>query len=849
MFFWFGYSMCFAYLLTGGPEASWTMLGIRDLHGDPLPEHSLGRFGTSLLRQAGGIDCIAFSPDGSILASANWKGVIVLWDIRNGHELRRIRGVKVNALAWSGDGKLLASGSSSDFLRVWDIESGTEIARCTGHPSSPEIGDNTCLAFTEDGKVLVSAGPDRFVRRWEPTTGKRLSEFVYQTKGARVQRIALSPRGQWLAVADDDDQTRKGSLWIYDARIGNVKHKLLDSVQFPLFTFSVNEQRLVSSVNDGPPIIWDVLTGKPICQLPSRRHWLRAITFSGNGMTLATEDGSKGLEFWDARTGERQRRPRIPYRGRGNSLLAFSPQNVLATVNHSSIHLWNASTGAELHSRQEHEGTIHSLTWIPKTSFIVSGSIDGHIRLWDTLRRRPLAGLIDVHPQTSYERGAAHPQDDLKKIAIAPDGRSLALLKRGQAWVSRQQNEAPKPRELLSLVLKANDNRPLSSGGLLPDSALAFSPDGTTVAVVTDMISLLGSHYARLCLYRMADGQLLYTASIPYGDAFLEFSHDGKLIALASRRPDVRSIFIHNATSGARLAQLESTQASVLSLACSPDSQTIASGGSDGTALLWDITAREAVLECGSKTTPVRSLAFSSDGKSLAIEGSDNSISIWETATGKERCRFSGHTGSVTCMTFTFDNRCLLSGSSDTTVLMWDVTLRQTKPPAGILTKLQLEQIWKDLASDNCARAHAAIWGLVFQPEASVSFLRERVQPVPVIDRQQVARLIAELDGIFDRRKRATDELERLGDGVRASLKEALRAEHTLEFRRRVEMLLKKIDARVYSGERLRVWRVLEILEHIANEEAKDILATLARGAPEYRVTQEAAACLNRLCD
>src|ERR1700722_18314029 len=75
------------------------------------------------------IDAVAFSPDGSLLASGGHDAIIKLWDVQTGSELRALAGHAntVTSLAFSRDGRMLVSGSLDSTIRFWDVESGNVV--------------------------------------------------------------------------------------------------------------------------------------------------------------------------------------------------------------------------------------------------------------------------------------------------------------------------------------------------------------------------------------------------------------------------------------------------------------------------------------------------------------------------------------------------------------------------------------------------------------------------------------------------------------------------------------------------------------------------------------------------
>jgi hypothetical protein len=129
-----------------------------------------------------------------------------------------------------------------------------------------------------------------------------------------------------------------------------------------------------------------------------------------------------------------------------------------------------------------------------------------------------------------------------------------------------------------------------------------------------------------------------------------------------------------------------------------------------------------------------------------------------------------------------------------------------------------------------------------------VAFLKQRLRAVPHPDPQRIARLIAELSSKrFTERQAADAELKKLDVLAEKALRQALQSGPPLELRRRLDQLLQGINAPVPSVETLQVLRALAVLEQIASPQARDLVRTLAEGAPGAHLTREARAALGRL--
>jgi hypothetical protein len=137
---------------------------------------------------------------------------------------------------------------------------------------------------------------------------------------------------------------------------------------------------------------------------------------------------------------------------------------------------------------------------------------------------------------------------------------------------------------------------------------------------------------------------------------------------------------------------------------------------------------------------------------------------------------------------------------------------------------------------------------MIDSSQAAIPFLEKHLRPIPAADQNRIVRMIGQLDDSrFPVRQQAAQELEKLGELASPALRRTLEAKPTAEVRRRAELLLDLADARHLSPEGLRTLRAVEVLERVANPEARKVLQSLAGGAPGATVTQEAQSALKRL--
>jgi hypothetical protein len=242
-------------------------------------------------------------------------------------------------------------------------------------------------------------------------------------------------------------------------------------------------------------------------------------------------------------------------------------------------------------------------------------------------------------------------------------------------------------------------------------------------------------------------------------------------------------------------------------------------------------------------------LSFSPDSRLLASSDGD-AVHLWEVATGKEVRTFRGHRGDVNSLAFSANGRRLISTSTDSTALLWDLTLaaHPAEPGAKGPGGKEVAAWWEDLASQDAARAYAAVWRLAEVPKASVPFLHRHLKPVTDAEVKQIDQHITDLDNqAFAVREKAFQSLIRLGPAAASALRQALEQKPSLEVRRRIEQLLEGLSNGPVPAEALRTLRALAVLEHAGTPEARQLLQALADGAPGAWLTEEARYPVQRL--
>jgi hypothetical protein len=144
---------------------------------------------------------IAFSPDGSLLATCGYDRLIKLWDVATGKEVRTLKDHSdaVYSVTFSPDGKLLASGSADRAVKVWDVSTGRRL-----HTLAESTDWVYTIAWAQDGRHLAGAGVDKSIRIWEVSAEEaKLTRAVFAHQ-APVTRLVYSKDGKTLYSLGED---------------------------------------------------------------------------------------------------------------------------------------------------------------------------------------------------------------------------------------------------------------------------------------------------------------------------------------------------------------------------------------------------------------------------------------------------------------------------------------------------------------------------------------------------------------------------------------------------------------------------------------------------------------------
>ena len=184
------------------------------------------------------VNCLAFAPSGTALASGGWDGLVVVWKPATGEVVHAFaaHSQAVNSVAFGPDGKWLLSASDDGTIAQWDVKAGTLLGTYKGHSGAVKDID-----LSADGLRMVSASVDGTARVWDVQRGKQAVLSAAGHEGA-VSAVIFSPDGT----------------------------------------------RMASGSQDGTVKVWNVETGKEILTLAAARDTVSSVDFSPDGSHLAS---------------------------------------------------------------------------------------------------------------------------------------------------------------------------------------------------------------------------------------------------------------------------------------------------------------------------------------------------------------------------------------------------------------------------------------------------------------------------------------------------------------------------------------------------------------------------------
>ncbi|MGH4011174.1 MAG: NB-ARC domain-containing protein [Pseudonocardiaceae bacterium] len=505
-----------------------------------------------LTGHTGGVWGCAFSPDGTLLATTSDDRTARLWQVPTGELAAVLAGHSdwVTSCAFSPDGTLLATTSHDGTVRLWQVATCAEVAVLAHHSGTGGVWD---CAFSPDGTLLATVSDDGTVRLWGVATCAEVAVLTGHTR--RVNSCAFSPDAALLATTSEDGTVRLRQV------SDGTKHTVLTGHTSGVqgCAFSPDGALLATASDDGTVRLWKVPDSTEHAVLTGHISWVRSCAFSPDGALLASGSNDQTVRLWQVTDGTEHA---VLTGGTSRmSGCAFSPDGaLLATAgDDGTVRLWQVSDDTEHAVLTGHISRVNRCVFSPDGALLATVSVDRTVRLWQV-----------------------------------SDGTQHAVLTGHTDWVR----------------------------------SCAFSPDGTLLAT--------GSNDRTVRLWQVATcAKVAVLTGHAGGVQGCAFSPDGALLATISYDRTVR---LWQVSDGTEHMVLTGHSDAVNGCAFSPDGVLLATVSDDRTVRLWQISDGSQHMVLTGHASWIERCAFSPDGILLATASNDQTVRLWQVATGRCHC-------------------------------------------------------------------------------------------------------------------------------------------------------------------------------------------------------------------
>jgi WD40 repeat protein len=687
------------------------------------------------------VQSLSFSPDGNLLASGGYREV-KLW--RRPHDVRRadFAGVAapIHSIAVSPDGKWAATGEASGAIQLWNLAAPRDAKTLAGHTAAV-----TGLQFLPGGAKLVSASLDKTLRAWNVADGAAAGQIETPTP---INALAVVGTGAQVATGGTDNIVRLWTLGADAASAFSAGAQLPAHAQ-PITALAgspIEGAQLVSASADGIVRVWNVAAAQALKEF-NHGASVTAVAVRGDGKQIASAGADNQIKLWNTADGQ-------PWKAVDGQPIAAMKGDFRAQFQAAQMERALAAITAKV--ADETKAVADAEAKIISSSAAVTSTQTAKEAAAKNVTEKAAAVKAPTDAKAAADKELADAQAAAKvateaaaaaKAALDKDAKNAELAKASEATQKAATDATNKAKELekkvtdaAAALAKATQESATAEAGKLAAEQAAAAAVTTVKKAVNDVpvaeASLAASQAVLAKTKAETDAAKQQVAAAEKPIRSLAYSPDGSQLASAGDNLLLRT---WSSDTGAPDETFAGHKGPIAAAAFAPDG-SIVSGGSDGSAILWepmpawplertignaenpsllvdrvtalsfspdgkllatgsgepsrggelklwnvaDGTLARTIADAHSDT--IFGLEFSPDGLLLASSAADRFVKVWKVASGTQYRSFEGHTHHVLDVSWKADGKALASCGADNVIKVWDVLTgdqRRTTPPFG----------------------------------------------------------------------------------------------------------------------------------------------------------------------
>jgi WD40 repeat protein len=642
---------------------------------------------------------LAWSPSGVFVTEGpENSGLIDIRDSETGESVLSFRGHDgdVTDVAFSPDGSRLASTGSDGTLKVWDPSTGRLLSSLQGY------GEAWGPSFSADGSLVSAAWSHdgALVRILDLSTDRAVSTIPVD--GAID--TALSPDGQHVAVAktsvDDEKVWLGGEVGaVFDVNTGEEAFALAgpNCCNHPAYrgvSWSP-DGRLIAASIEGAARVWDAETGAVRHTLHGHNGLVHSVAWNPDSSRLVTGGSDGTAKVWEiGPEGVRERWSLSAQESKSGIVgVTFSPDGsrmMAGDADLSAVKVWDLGSSGDAEWANLPAPGFPGAEFMPDGAQVVTstgegpgqqGVVVGAVTIWDL--------------QTGLDRRTIGPPTDFfwfQSFDVSPDGSSIVLGggsdPDGFGGASALRGWDTSTGEELWRV-----------GHDLAVNEVAFSPDGEYVAA---------ADWAGTSKIVDRSGRVIRILRGPddYNFSDVAFSSDGDLVATAEWSGSVDRVRVWEWRQGEVILTIDA-EGPWAQVDFDPTGPRVVLSGSDGLAEIWDVESAERLAVLPGPPGGVKDLAFSLDGSRIAIASVEGLVRLFDAETGAPQLSLRGSGCAVESVAFNPDGTKLASTSWCDGVRIWALDIDDLLEIARreVRRAITDEECRQYLHVDRCPRA------------------------------------------------------------------------------------------------------------------------------------------------